>query len=331
MFKFKIITDRFNTGYYYGPIVENNLRAKWFTKLSPDDIEIAFASENGESPIYTENVKVVNQYSPGYWNHYVFNTLSDERHKKWSAGPNIDFSEKPVSGVPIVVYSNAIKELILEKWNLNGQYIIPIHNMFDPDLFYPGEKNRKITVGWLGYDNGPYEGARWIKGVEVIPYLAKKFPHINFEMIHGVKPKYQKDWLRENLPNIKIRYQVPHHELANIMRSWHVLITGSKWESCPNQVIEAMASGIPVISASVGAIPEIAPTQILLSDMKVDQSTQNWSIESLEKYAAALDHLLTDKSWYNTKMADAINQSRLHHPEVISQKWFEFMYLCRDI
>ena len=50
---------------------------------------------------------------------------------------------------------------------------------------------------------------------------------------------------------------IPHTELAKWFVESHVLVLPSYREGVPNVIMEALASGTPVIATSVGGIPEI--------------------------------------------------------------------------
>ena len=47
------------------------------------------------------------------------------------------------------------------------------------------------------------------------------------------------------------------NDVPNFMRTANVLVLPSMGEGCPNVVLEAIASGIPVIASRVGAVPEL--------------------------------------------------------------------------
>lgn len=335
MFKFKFIMDLFQSEIMTGPYVEANIRAKWLTRLCPPDLKIAFAPNKGQVPLYNSNPIIIEKNRLGWWNHYVQNYTADFVLRKkdggnWSLGPNIDLSIPLGKEVPMMVSSNFQKGFILDNINYPADLIHVIPNIIDSDLFFPRPKANQMTVGWIGHDVG-----QLLKGPEVIPFLARKFPEVNFEMIHSAKPAFQNEWLKEELPNIKIMYGISHYDMPKIVGRWHAMICGSKTENCPNQIIEAMGCGVPVIAAALDGIPEVAKTQILLPDMKWETPSQGdrfnrWTTESLENFAAALEDLLHEQEKLEFYREMALTESKNFSPQVIAQKWFEFMYFCRD-
>lgn len=335
MFRFKFVLDYFQKGGASGPTVGANVKAKWLSRLCPDDLEIAFAPYPGQRPLYEpEAVKMVEQDEAGWWNHYFFNSrlTSQEKGNLWSLGPNIDVA-KPISNHALtVVLSQYHKKKLLEKWLLPSEKVVIIPNMVDEELFYPGKKESRFTVGWIGYDHP----SRMTKGVEVIPFLARMFPHIQFEMVHARQPKFLKEWLPHPLPNLKILTTIPHRRMGAIIRRWHVLVCGSKWETFGSHIVEAMACGVPVIAPQVGAIPEVASSQLLLENMKWGHPPQvkypyDWTQESLERYAEALARLHKDQHLYQTLARRAVLESKRFSPKIVAQKWFDFMYKCREL
>ena len=55
---------------------------------------------------------------------------------------------------------------------------------------------------------------------------------------------------------ISFEGQKRHTEVAEWMAAADLLCLPSKREGCPNVVLEALASGIPVVASAVGTIPE---------------------------------------------------------------------------
>ncbi|GIO64531.1 MULTISPECIES: glycosyltransferase family 4 protein [Paenibacillus] len=328
MFQFKFIMDYFQAKAMSGPYTEANMRAKWLPRFCPPDLRIAFAPNPGQVPIYPSNALLVDKYAPGWWNHFVQNYTPDFQVYKgdfWSTGPNFDQHRPIERHVPMVVYSEFQKQY-MQEYNYPAHLMHIIPNIVDSEIFYPRRKSSEIVVGWIGHDlNG------LLKGPEVMPFLARRFPHIRFEMILSAPPSNQHGWLNDHPPNLFIRTNVPHHQMAEIVGSWHILICGSKTENCPNQILEAMSCGVPVIAAAMGGIYHVASSQRLIFDVNWGSPPYWWLPDALEKYASALQELLFNDAYRNYLSQLALNESKQFAPEAVCKKWYEFMYLCRDI
>jgi glycosyltransferase involved in cell wall biosynthesis len=81
---------------------------------------------------------------------------------------------------------------------------------------------------------------------------------------------------------VNVYPQIEHHEVPEQLRRSRCLLMFSNFESLPCVIIEAMASGIPVISSHVGGIPEyLGPKEGILVE-KGDE----------EALAKAMNHML---------------------------------------
>jgi glycosyltransferase involved in cell wall biosynthesis len=335
MFRFTFIPYEFYVnGEMGGPLVQANLLAKWLSELSPPDLDISFSPIRGNIPfMVTHKLKIVPLNQSSDWRHYFNDNIWPGTNPiRSSFGPNLVLEKEGIvkriekNKIPLVTCSEYSKTSVLDGWDYPSELVYSIPNIVD-SKFQPGAKSPQPTVGWIGYDSPD----RWVKGAEVIPFLAERFPHIQFEMIFALAPCFQHEWMPRPLPNVKIYSQVLHTKMPEIIQKWHILVSGSKHETGGAHVAEAMACGIPVICAGVGALPETAEGQILLEGTKRwYKYPYNWTPDTLEKYAEALDQLLSDEELYRTKVCMALKKSREYRPDKIAGQWFDFIYCCRD-
>ncbi|MFP4322161.1 MAG: glycosyltransferase family 4 protein [Anaerolineales bacterium] len=114
------------------------------------------------------------------------------------------------------------------------------HGAPHPQLGPPPETPRLLTAIWS--DNPR-------KGAPRLLELARANPALEF--IHIGHP------LPEPPPNLTHFAHLDHAELAAAMRSAHIFLNLSENDPCPNVVLEALASGLPVIYAPSGGTPEL--------------------------------------------------------------------------
>ena len=103
---------------------------------------------------------------------------------------------------------------------------------------------------------------------------------------------------------VKIIGAVAHEQLNRWLANSHALILPSYREGVPNVIMEALATGTPVVATSVGGIPEVITNQvngILLNSHQPEDiyqgilqfTEQNWSSESIVKS-------IENFTWQNT-------------------------------
>jgi len=144
-----------------------------------------------------------------------------------------------------------------------------IPNAIDIGLFKPASKEQSSQERTLLFV-GDLE--RW-KGIDTLMEWINQWDGHND---HELKVRFvgqgsyysglldlQERLLKRN-DNVKIEVvgQRPHREIPALMQEATALILPTRWEGMPTVVLEAMASGIPVISTRAGDIPS------LIEDMK---------------------------------------------------------------
>ena len=136
--------------------------------------------------------------------------------------------------------------------DLPGSVYIP-HSV-DLDLFTFNDEydyNNK-TVGMVAFR---IEGK---KGIKEVAQACKELGYKFFLIGHISKPNYFKDIMKVNSETIFVE-DVPHEELSNLYKQMGVLVCNSVdfFESGTMPILEAMASGIPVLTRNIGLVPDI--------------------------------------------------------------------------
>ena len=138
---------------------------------------------------------------------------------------------------------------IKEKWNRDS---VVIYNGVDTNLFFPRKGNKQsndfrvLFVGRLVSHKHP----------EVVVELAKLFPEITFTMI-GYGEMYDEIMSQiRDMSNIKL-IRVPYGEMPNIYRNHDVFLFPSGHEGLSNAVLEAIASGLPVLAKTASSMHEV--------------------------------------------------------------------------
>ena len=130
-----------------------------------------------------------------------------------------------------------------------GQNYSIIYNGVDQDIF---NINRKLK--W-DKDNGiKILSAAWSsninKGFEIMSL---------FSEIEGVESHYVGNWCKEVNPRkVNIHPPVKQEELSKHYNKCDLFLHAAQNDSCPNVVLEALSSGLPVIYHNSGGTPEIA-------------------------------------------------------------------------
>ncbi|HLN89990.1 MAG TPA: glycosyltransferase family 4 protein [Candidatus Binatia bacterium] len=166
------------------------------------------------------------------------------------------------------------------KWELTNYYKIPagkikvIHNGVDTRKFKPAMDKRKAkaAVGFNPDDPAIVSVGRLYarKGlftlIESMPAVIKRFPTAKF-IISG---KGQSDEMKKLIAhaerlgvrgNIVFTGYTPDKELPKLYQAADVFAFSTFYEHHPFAVLEAMATGLPVVTTTVGGIPETIQTE----------------------------------------------------------------------
>jgi glycosyltransferase involved in cell wall biosynthesis len=161
-----------------------------------------------------------------------------------------------------------------------------IHNPVDTDTFQPEGDTidipGNIRIVCATWSTNP------MKGAQKIYQVAEDNPHIDFALC-GRFPD------APELPNVHLMGNLGREELARVMRSCHALYFPSQNEACPNVVLEAMASGLPVLYEKSGATPELVEDCGLPTEV--------------EDFRSQVDKLMSERSELSAKARKRAEQS----------------------
>lgn len=135
-----------------------------------------------------------------------------------------------------------------EKYKVIAQDGPIIYNPVDVQMFCP-DGPRLPLAGEIRVCNASFS-TNVKKGTWQIGDLARANPGVDF-ILCGRYPELP------DLPNIHLLGHLNHEELSAAMRSCHVFLFPSENEACPNTVLEALASGLPVLYKDSGGTPEL--------------------------------------------------------------------------
>jgi glycosyltransferase involved in cell wall biosynthesis len=165
------------------------------------------------------------------------------------------------------------------KWELTNYYNIPahkikvIHNGVDIKKFQPAQDKRKIKseLGFNPDDIAIVSVGRLYarKGlftlIESMPAVVKRFPNAKF-IISG---KGQSDEMQKLIAhatklgvigNIIFTGYYPDQKLPKLYQAADVFAFSTFYEHHPFAVLEALSTGLPVVTTTVGGIPETIQT-----------------------------------------------------------------------
>lgn len=143
-----------------------------------------------------------------------------------------------------------------------------IHNPVDTGRFRPdGERldlPGRVRIAHVAFSTNAKKGAA------AIWTLARRRPDVQFIMVG----RYEK---APTLPNLTFVGYAGWDRLPAVLRACDVFLTLSENEACPNSVLEALASGLPVLYRDSGGTGELvgpggAPVELDTFDLVLEQT-----------------------------------------------------------
>lgn len=153
----------------------------------------------------------------------------------------------------------------IEAYGIRANFRV-IPNVVDTSLFVPRNrterehnKKRLLLVAMLTDVKGvPYL-------IEALKILRTRRSDFVLDIIGDGPRRHEYEMMVKRLGlNSVVRFYgfKPKHDVAEFMRNADVFVLPSLWENLPCVIIEAMASGLPVVATNVGGIPEIVNNEV---------------------------------------------------------------------
>jgi glycosyltransferase involved in cell wall biosynthesis len=132
-------------------------------------------------------------------------------------------------------------------------------NWYDDALFRPSgsRMERPLTVGWIGRLESSKNP---VKAAEVFAQLERFEVGVRgwFAGAGTLKDAVSRELARHGLERqVDMVGTLSPVDLAALLRNTDVILVTSLWEGQPRAVLEALGSGVPVVSTAVGDVPEL--------------------------------------------------------------------------
>ena len=211
-----------------------------------------------------------------------------------------------------------ISRILQEKCAGMNENIAYIPNGIDTDMFHIDScATKEFTVGYVGQPtSGGFGNKRNNENIKI--WDIKGYELLLQPLIRKMKGKVRFKLLTNDSTNA-----IPHSDMPEWYKDIDVLICTSLFEGCPLPVLEAAASGKPVISTRVGIVPELI--QHGKSGFIVDPPRNNGDIrnalEQFETFIMTLKYNTSLCGGMGYKNRDAV--MKFDWKEVIP-KWGKF-------
>lgn len=164
-----------------------------------------------------------------------------------------------------------------------------IHNGVDLKLFNPnGPETLPEQFIRILVVEGSFKGGHerdLYNAVAGASQISMKLNEIVELMIVGDAPREMRDSVKpKGKTTVRWMGLVPHAEIPAIDRSAHLLFPAEINAACPNAVVEALASGLPVVGYATGSIPELVGDD---GGIVVPYGANYWKLEQPDTGALA--------------------------------------------
>jgi glycosyltransferase involved in cell wall biosynthesis len=216
----------------------------------------------------------------------------------------------------VIAVGESVKEAYIP--HLGKKEILVVPNPINPQItistghqqalkrsLFPGECRIAIAVGRLAAPKA------YPDLIQAFATVFKKHPDVRLLIVGGGELHDEIQAIIDaNQLNDLIQLQGECENVAELLAVSDVFVSASHWEGLPISLLEAMATGLPVVATRVGDIPRVvhSETGILVSPAKPDELAQ------------AIIHLLDDPA-LSRKMGEAGREYAMQNHSL--QAWMD--------
>jgi glycosyltransferase involved in cell wall biosynthesis len=181
------------------------------------------------------------------------------------------FEEKMLEGSNrLIAVSDFTRRELKQYYRVNEAKIRVIHNGVDVDKFKPASGKRKIKAE-LGFNPDDiailsvgrlYARKGLFTLIESMPAVVRTFPRVKF-IISGKGQSNEMKKLVNHATRLGVKDNIiftgyfPDSKLPKLYQAADVFAFSTFYENLPFAVLEALSSGLPVVTTNVGGIPEM--------------------------------------------------------------------------
>lgn len=227
----------------------------------------------------------------------------------------------------IISISDATTRDIVRIYGADPKKITVIYHGYEKDKYFPVKKGEDIP-DWIKklqpyiYFIGRLEAKKNIKNLVKSFGKLKEDKSIKHKLVLAGRPGYMYEEIRQEIEKldedtridvVELGY-VDDEKVSDLMRHANIFAFVSKFEGFGMPLVEAMASGIPIVGSDTTSIPEITAGAALLSNP-----------DDYKKFANDFKVLINNKLTYNLYVNKGIERAKHFNWKDASDKTLEVL------
>lgn len=183
------------------------------------------------------------------------------------------------------IFQSEYCQRIFQEGGVMPEHHQVVHNGVDTRLFYPDHRHRpagkKLKLLCASWSSNPK------KGFAQLAELAR---------LKGVEVTFIGNWCDSVDPGfVRLLGVKEGVELAALLRNYDAFVHAAENDPCPNAVLEALSSGLPVLYRNSGGTPELARRY----GVSMDVGLQNAVDQLVDSYSDIRERLLDECSRFD--------------------------------